>query len=325
MRTRTQTASTRILTLVMPVMIVENTLVTNRTMTDYKERLSGIIQSYVRRDDLDQAYLVGEPAKLKKDLLAFIEEEKKSDTIYGYEQGKNAERQRITSLIDGMRKTSTERCICISGEPFCDRCETERYNQALDDLLSKIRGEEKVVGEYQGFELRGGNCEDECLQHKGSIFFKDAHMCKCHPRTQSGIQEAERIVEHMKDMEIEARCIVTAMKNRSTPQEETVCCKKCRITSHSPQTGTKFCCLFDGFRTDGFNCPCHKPRTEETEKEGASFSGREVTCDGCGWCLASDAPTGEICAKTRECDCHGPPRPKEPTTPQSRERGGENN
>lgn len=144
--------------------------------TDYKER-------FRERFQLDEAASRELPVTAsRKEILAFIEEEIKTtrDTYYtkGFKDALRivpsriaAERQRIVELIEDM-KARWHRAGSLNAD----------YYQALDDLLSKIRGEECKCGDSRG---------------KAAGSFKEICFCDCHyPKelySKSGIQEEMKL------------------------------------------------------------------------------------------------------------------------------------
>lgn len=79
-----------------------------------------------------------------KSILALIEEEKSSSYCEGYQFGWRTAgdelRQRITSLIEGMKNKKLPK----NWDNLVKNTHINIQNETLDDLLSKIRGEEKV-------------------------------------------------------------------------------------------------------------------------------------------------------------------------------------
>lgn len=186
--------------------------------------------------------------KREERILDFIEEEISNARTDEAEHcnrctdlARSQERQRICELIEKMEHSGEEHAAAMLVE--------SGYNQALVDFLSKIRGEEGNCGKF---------CPTDC----------------------------EAIHETPSDYRL---------KIQSGIQEEIECCVLCHRFKQKPEEPVGNTCVDKG-------CKCHKPRTEgncgklcsidcegiheiprieETEKEGASFSGRERKIEEC--------------------------------------------
>lgn len=254
-------------------------------VTDYKERFKEKFPQGGASDSEGNGFVQA----YTKDILAFIDLEmnlvSQRDFKDGWEQGAAEERSLITSLIEGMRRTDDTQMS-----------HDHAYDEALDDLLSKIRGEEKPEDRFVQIKVETKPIQEETL---GTAW----------------------------ELDVDESSGVAFLK-------ETACCEKCAVWD-GLSAERKTICSWP-------NCPfCHKPRTEETEKkmlvgiggvlypdpafeetekEGASFSGRVDPCPnstgGCSYQVRFNS-------SVLHCVHCGNPRPKETPTPQSREQGGE--
>lgn len=283
------------------------------TMTDWKDRFR---KEFVREDD----GLLAIGKHDEQELLAFIGEV--ADEYYS--KGASYERQRITSMIEGMRKPV---CGCDTDpdeqapgyhSKDCDLM-PYGYNQALDDILLLVRGDldlnndEHVAGAMKVAakeanaaqrETMGIREETECLCRSGCAVLGPTKWC-CRegcpvhkPRTE---HPKSVIVIEGKDLKVHY-----APRTEETDYVGDLCCSSCK-------------------------CKC-----EETEKEGASFSGRgedivaarnylEEALDWADQGQRGD-PNGAKSYQAHKLIKYALdrlPRPKENTTPQSREQGGE--
>lgn len=320
-------------------------------MSDYKERF----QQFFCTEKDGKFYISDHTGAAE--ILAFIEEviedEKESWGQAMYKLAQEEERQRIVEIWEGMNKYCTVECGFCEGHPPCE-IEIGR-REALCEAISKIQVEthndcedgsrspqksEKIV-EIQSEEKAAGDCNYGCGE--------GVHFCGRYP--QSGFQDDVATCPHGLTTPFCPDCI----------QEETGCCKKCAragcVLMKLPREGREGWQIY----CDDKNCRCHKPRTEETEqpfpfdaimrvvpaiaakveeteKEGASFSGRGEDGEGWRW-VSFEFARGRYLPKhwtwmdvelnfsvdKRDDVLHLIKFPQETTTPQPREQGGENN
>lgn len=210
------------------------------------------------------------------------------------------ERQRITSLIEGMRKTET-----LTGETeellFIHKTARDFYNQALNDLLLKIRDEKKI-------EIVPSPRIDWCHDCQAE------HGYDCpRPATQE---------------EPECRCDCNSYCGCPCHKPRTEETEKVEVEETYDKAGNLKRVVANGVELF-------------SEKEDASFSGLVGCCDECCYYLDYkddwQCNGGWVSEK---CKCHPeiekdwdyinenrPEKTNTPSesTPQSREQGGENN
>lgn len=97
----------------------------------------------------------------------------------------------------------------------------------------------------------------------------------------------------------QCRCICTCPD--APAKNEKKCCRRCKCTNkgkdnlcHDDACSCHATHVCTQDETGLCDCDCHAAPTTKEKK----------TCKGCSDCLNSSAPTGEICLRQRECECH---------------------